>query len=113
MAAFNISTSIYDFSNHKWCASGTFDPEEIDTDNKALALNLELVPIKIIFNPPATICIFPDGERVVVKCTEGDTFSKQAGVAMCIIKRMFGSRANFKRLVDSGYLQPPERETKK
>lgn len=45
---------------------------------------------KVIFNGPATIVIWADDTKTVVKCAEGDTKSKFAGLAIAICKRMYG-----------------------
>lgn len=63
-------------------------------------------PKKIIFNPPATICYFPDGKKIVVKCTAEDKFIEEVGVMACIVKKIFQSRSKFEKLVKSGYRQP-------
>ena len=42
---------------------------------------------KVIFNPPATVVYWEDGEKTVVKCTEGELFNESAGVALCFMKR--------------------------
>ena len=36
---------------------------------------------KVIFNDPATIVIWADGSKTVVKCQEGDVFDKEKGLA--------------------------------
>ena len=46
--------------------------------------------VDVIFNGPATIVFWRDGTKTVVKCTKGDTFSEDAGVALCIVKKMMG-----------------------
>lgn len=56
---------------------------------------------KIIYNDPATIVIFKDGEKVVVKAHDED-FDKEKGVAMAIIKRMY-SRSEFVKIVENGF----------
>ncbi len=48
-------------------------------------------PTKVIFNNPATICFWPNGSKTVVKCHEGDTYSKQMGLLMCIAKHYYGN----------------------
>lgn len=45
---------------------------------------------KVIFNGPATIVIWGDGTKTVVKCKDGDSYSKWAGFSMCIAKRLYG-----------------------
>lgn len=46
---------------------------------------------KVIFNGPATIVIWEDGAKTVVKCAEGDTNSKFSGLAIAICKHMYGT----------------------
>lgn len=49
----------------------------------------------VIFNNPATIVLWKDGTKTVVKCQEGDTYSKELGLAMCISKKYLGNKGNF------------------
>lgn len=65
-----------------------------------------LTPIKIIYNDKSTICYFKDGSKEIVHCAEGEQFIKEVGVMSCIMKKLFNSRNEFKRLVESGYEQP-------
>ncbi len=48
-------------------------------------------PKKVIFNDPATIVLWDDGTKTVVKCQDGDVYSKQTGLLMCIAKKAFGN----------------------
>ena len=45
---------------------------------------------KVIFNDPATIVIWSDGTKTVVKCDERDEFDPEKGLAMAICKKHFG-----------------------
>lgn len=54
---------------------------------------------KIIFNPPATIVFWDDGEKTVVKCKESEEFDYECGLAFAIAKRYFGSRSEFKKAI--------------
>ena len=49
----------------------------------------------VIFNDPATIVLWKDGTKTVVKCQENDTFSKETGLAMAICKKFFGNKSNY------------------
>lgn len=49
-------------------------------------------PKDVIFHPPATIVYWEDGEKTIVKCMEGDEFSPEVGLAMCLAKYIFGKR---------------------
>lgn len=50
---------------------------------------------KVIYNGPATIILWNDGTKTVVKCKEGDPYSPEAGFALAVLKRLTGS--NFHR----------------
>ena len=63
---------------------------------------------KIVFNPPATIVLWRDGTKTVVKCGENEEFDYEVGVAMCFMKKHFGSRSAFKKLVKK--YKPVEKE---
>lgn len=47
---------------------------------------------RVIFNDPATIVFWKGGGKTVVKCMDGDAYSKEVGLAMCVCKRVFGDK---------------------
>lgn len=49
----------------------------------------------VIFNDPATIVLWEDGTKTVVKCQDGDIYSRETGLALCIAKKAFGNKGNF------------------
>lgn len=57
-------------------------------------------PIRVVFNGPATIVIWSDGMKTVVKC-RNEEFDYEKGFAMAIVKR-YMKRADFKRMLDEG-----------
>lgn len=53
---------------------------------------------KVIFSGPCTIVIWEDGDKTMVRQQEGDTYSKEVGLLMCLAKRVWGkneSGSNF------------------
>lgn len=50
---------------------------------------------KVIFNDPATIVLWSDGIKTVVKTQGDDKYSKEVGLAMCIAKRALGNEGNY------------------
>ena len=70
-----------------------------------------LIPTKIIYNDKTTVCYFKDSSKEVVHCAEGEEFVKEVGVMSCIMKKLFNTRNDFKRLVNARYVQP-EKKTK-
>ena len=50
----------------------------------------------VIFNPPATIVLWADETKTVVKCQENEgEYSKEVGLAMCICKKVYGNKGNY------------------
>ena len=45
---------------------------------------------KVIFNDPATIVLWSDGTKTVVKCGPEDSYDMEKGLAMAIVKKMTG-----------------------
>ena len=50
---------------------------------------------KVIFNDPATIVMWSDGSKTVVKCAPKDTYDMEKGLAMAIVKKMAGNDNRF------------------
>lgn len=46
---------------------------------------------RVIFNPPATIAIWKDGSKTVVKCDEKDEYDPMCGLALCYMKKALGN----------------------
>lgn len=53
---------------------------------------------RVVFNDPATIVFWKDGTKTVVKCSKGDTFSKESGIAMCFMKKMHGNGNEYHKI---------------
>lgn len=51
----------------------------------------------IIFNGPATIVMWTDGTKTVVKCHDED-FDKEKGLAMAICKKVMGNKGNYYKI---------------
>ena len=65
---------------------------------------------KVIFSDPATVVLWNDGTKTVVK-THDDEFSKEQGLAMAIARRYFGSRGKFLQAVEKAEVK--EKKPKK
>lgn len=53
---------------------------------------------KVIFNDPATIVLWSDDTKTVVKCGPDDIFDKEKGLAMAIVKKMAGNDSRFHKV---------------
>jgi hypothetical protein len=68
---------------------------------KLTMLEWKLIPKKVIFNGPATVVMWQDGTKTVVKKTEDDTDDREKAVMFAIIKKACGSRAKMNRYLKS------------
>ena len=74
---------------------------------------------RVVFNEPVTKVWFEDGTTSMVRASKDDTFSKEAGLAFAIVKRLYGTpddRGNYssagymmelKRIIEKAYDQTP------
>lgn len=53
---------------------------------------------KVIFNDPATVVLWSDGTKTVVKCGPEDTFDMEKGLATAIVKKMAGNDNRFHKV---------------
>lgn len=63
---------------------------------------------RVIFNDPATIVIWKDGTKTVVKCQEGDVYDAEKGLALCISKKALGNKGNFNEVFKKWVPQKPK-----
>ena len=54
---------------------------------------------KVIFNNPATIVIWKDGTKTVVKCGKDDVYDEEKGLALCFMKKALGNKGNFNNTI--------------
>lgn len=67
----------------------------LDDKDKLNPDNIE----RVIFNPPATIILFKDGSKTVVKTTKGDKFDYELGFLYAMAKHIFPERNQFKKFI--------------
>lgn len=62
----------------------------------AIKENTNNMDIKeVIFNNPATIVKWEDGTKTVVKRQKGERWDKEKGLAMAMVKKMYGNKGNY------------------
>lgn len=92
--ALRYAYDIYDISNntdythYSFYVRGSTFPKPSDNPNRLIDLGLRIK--KVIFNPPATIVLWADGSKTVVKCSKDDTFDYEKGLAIAICKKILG-----------------------
>ena len=60
---------------------------------------VERVPKRVIFHGPATIVIWSDGEKTIVKCQPDETMDREKAIAMAIAKRALGNKGNYYEVI--------------
>lgn len=50
---------------------------------------------KIIFNNEATIVLWKDGTKTVVKCDPDDWWDSEKGIALCFMKKALGNTGKY------------------
>lgn len=64
-------------------------------DEEFLAVRRDHIkPVKVIFNNPATIVLWSDGTKTVVKRQKGDRYNKETGFALCYLKKFCGGNTS-------------------
>ena len=105
----NIINSIYGVPNGSskcWDELKTnyalTDIELISKKNSKEAYNKRIFSeIKdIIINDPATIILWKDGTKTIVKCQPVDTFDPEKGIAMAILKKLYGNSGFYKDIFE-------------
>lgn len=70
---------------------------------------------KVIFNDPATIILWRNGDKTIVKCSEHDTYDPEKGLAMAIAKHALGNHGNyyefFKKYLPEYYKESKEHKS--
>ena len=55
---------------------------------------------RVIFNDPATIIIWNDGSKTVVKRSDDDIWDPEKGFCMAVIKKLYGHTSFIKRFME-------------
>lgn len=54
---------------------------------------------KVIFNKPATIILWEDDTKTVVKCGDYEVWDPEKGLAMAIAKKALGNKGNYNNII--------------
>lgn len=53
----------------------------------------------VIFNNPATIILWKDGTKTVVKRQPGDHYNEKIGFLLCVAKKYFGNTGKYNNII--------------
>lgn len=84
-----------------------FNLEEDNMSRKSLEVK------KVIYSGPCTIVIWADDSKTIVRCQDGDTYSKEVGLLMCLAKKVWGtntSGSNFNDYISKVISEKEENE---
>ena len=84
-----------------------FNLEENNMSRKSLEVK------KVIYSGPCTIVIWADDSKTIVRCQDGDTYSKEVGLLMCLAKKVWGtntSGSNFNDYISKVISEKEENE---
>lgn len=65
-----------------------FNLEENNMSRKSLEVK------KVIYSGPCTIVIWADDSKTIVRCQDGDRYSKEVGLLMCLAKKVWGTNTS-------------------
>ena len=84
-------------SLQRYISEQTKDKEFIDPTAFDIPPKTKYIPeIKnVYFNDPVTIVLWDDGTKTMVRCQDGDFYSAETGLAVCIAKKALGNKGNF------------------
>lgn len=94
---FSHELSSYDFDN-RMCITG-YVRRGNPSDYERMSSSVDFGIKKVIFNNPATIVMWRDGTKTVVKCQEEDTYDETLGLLYCIAKKAYGNTGRFNDII--------------
>lgn len=66
--------------------------------NQLIVNDTRFIIQDVIYNPPATIVKWKDGTKTVVKCNEGDEYDWEKGLALCVMKKIYGNTGKYNNI---------------
>ena len=78
------------------------DLATVENDLESIELRVDIPGMidRVIFNDPATIILWKDGSKTVVKRSEDDIWDPEKGFCMAIIKKLYGCTSFIKRFME-------------
>lgn len=103
-----IASGLANFEKRfKEAFGGLFNLEENNMSRKSLEVK------KVIYSGPCTIVIWADDSKTIVRCQDGDRYSKEVGLLMCLAKKVWGTNTSGSNFNDYISKVISEKEDKK
>lgn len=99
---FDIYKDVYSANESSLFSSGIANLKETLKEAFGELFNLEentmsrksLEVKKVIYSGPCTIVIWADDSKTIVRCQDGDRYSKEVGLLMCLAKKVWGTNTS-------------------
>ena len=74
----------------------------VENNSESIELRIDIPGMidRVIFNDPATIILWKDGSKTVVKRSYDDIWDSEKGFCMAIIKKLYGNTSFIKRFME-------------
>ena len=78
------------------------DLATVENNSESIELRVDIPGMieRVIFNDPATIILWNDGSKTVVKRSYDDIWDSEKGFCMAIIKKLYGNTSFIKRFME-------------
>ena len=78
------------------------DLATVENNSESIELRIDIPGMidRVIFNDPATIILWKDGSKTVVKRSYDDIWDSEKGFCMAIIKKLYGNTSFIKRFME-------------
>jgi len=88
----NYVITYYPITSYSYTTSAsTEEPEKMYLSGDFKVNGRKIYMKEVMYNNPATIVFWNDGTKTVAKCHAEDKYSKETGLAICILKRLAGN----------------------
>lgn len=87
--------------------------EEVKKASNKYSLERAMTPETIILNGKATVVIWPDKTKTVVKCSEGEVYSPYNAFASALAIKIFGSNSALKKMLENRTVEQKKKEKKR
>ena len=79
-----------------------YDLSMVENNSESIDLRVDIPGMidRVIFNDPATIILWNDGSKTVVKRSDDDIWDSEKGFCMAVIKKLYGNTSFIKRFME-------------
>jgi len=103
-------TQIYDYYKGEWITVQTKIFDGLDKVWQDIKIKMTLQDLdkqidRVLFHEPATIILWKDKTKTVVKAQNGEPFDKEKGFLMALAKRLGEDKGSYNKIIKNGVKQ--------